>query len=69
MKMQAARYASFLVRLWTVAQAETAGRAWQGEIEHIQQGQTWPVYSLEDLPALLRQLAEMDDFQSTSDKE
>ena len=52
------QYHSYLVRLW---QDETSSKRasaplWQGEVIHIQSGQTWQVQDLEPLLALLNSL-------------
>lgn len=54
-----------MVRLWHTNEAKTTiPNNWNGEVEHIQSGRAWPVSHLDDLPALLRQLAGKNKSQN-----
>lgn len=58
-------YASFMVRLWQANEAKNSKPVvWRGEVEHIQSGRAWPVSGLDDLTALLRQLAGKNKSQN-----
>jgi hypothetical protein len=59
------QYASFMVRMWRLANGADQGDPcrWLGEVEHLQSGQRLRFDSLDELPDLLRRQAEA--FQST----
>jgi len=61
------KYASFLVRLWR-DDAVDGTAVWHSEIEHIQTGQTHTAQHLNDLPALLNQLASGANYQDMEDE-
>jgi hypothetical protein len=56
------QYHSYLVRLWQVGMDPklAATQRWQGEVIHIQSGQTWQVQDLEPLFGLLNDLTKQD---------
>jgi hypothetical protein len=53
------RYASYLLRLWCEQSGETStGNQWQGEIQHIQSGQSWLFVTVDELLDFLRNQSE-----------
>ena len=57
-------YASFLIRLWREAGADTAVLLtdWCSEVEHIQTGQRWAFSTLDELLEFLRQELEQPEY-------
>ena len=57
-------YASFLIRLWREAGADTTALLidWCSEVEHIQTGQRWTFSTLDELLEFLRQELEQPEY-------
>jgi hypothetical protein len=57
-------YASFLIRLWREAGADTRVLLtdWCSEVEHIQTGQRWTFGTLDELFEFLRQELEQPEY-------
>ena len=55
-------YHSYLIRLWQddLVEEEEKKQLWQGEVIHIQSGQSWQVQDLEALMEMLRDLTTQD---------
>ncbi len=55
-------YHSYLVRLWQddLVEEDEKKQLWQGEVIHIQSGQSWRVQDLEALMEMLRDLTTQD---------
>ena len=55
-------YHSYLVRLWQddLVEEDVKKQLWQGEVIHIQSGQSWRVQDLEALMEMLRDLTTQD---------
>ncbi|MCK4898903.1 MAG: hypothetical protein KAS38_09005 [Anaerolineales bacterium] len=56
-------YHSYLVRLWQddLVEEDEKKQLWQGEVIHIQSGQSWRVQDLEALMEMLRDLTTQDE--------
>ncbi|MCK5552971.1 MAG: hypothetical protein KAJ09_07495 [Deltaproteobacteria bacterium] len=56
-------YHSYLVRLWQddLVEEDVKKQLWQGEVIHIQSGQSWRVQDLEALMEMLRDLTTQDE--------
>ena len=59
-------YASFLIRLWREAGADTMALLadWCSEVEHIQTGQRWTFSTLDELLEFLRQELEQPEYSN-----
>lgn len=62
-------YASFLIRLWRYAGADSTASLtnWCSEVEHIQSGQSWTFRTLDELLDFVRQKVEQPE-ESRADK-
>ena len=56
-------YHSYLIRLWQddLVEEDEKKQLWQGEVIHIQSGQSWRVQDLEPLMEMLRDLTTQDE--------
>ncbi len=46
-------YLSLIVRMWCTPLPDSPGEVWHSEVEHIQSGQRWHFYRLEEMLAFL----------------
>lgn len=63
------QYHSYLVRLWQDVrkQEEAAIPRWQGEVIHIQSGQSWQIDELEPLLDMLKNLTTPEATQKSNE--
>jgi hypothetical protein len=61
-------YASFLIRLWRYAGADSTASLtnWCSEVEHIQSGQSWTFRTLDELLDFVRQRVEKPEVSGQS---